>query len=101
MNKVYLSLLLLVLAIGESGAMTLFKNKNRINVGIGFTLYMITSLGLVYLVQHRGLAIGHALFDVSSIIIATVIGIYYFKEEIDYKKAFGIALAIISVGLLA
>ena len=99
-NKVALSLFLLVLASLETGAMTLFKNRNQTLVIIGFISYMAVTLGLVYLVRNHGLAAGHALFDVSSIIIATFVGLFVLGEPANAKKIAGLVLAIISVYLL-
>ena len=99
-NKVALSLFLLVLASLETGAMALFKNRSHTLVAIGFVSYMAVTLGLVYLVRNYGLAAGHALFDVSSIIIATLTGLFILGEPANAKKIAGLILAIISVYLL-
>ena len=99
-NKLALSLFLLVLASLETGAMALFKNRNQTLVIIGFVSYMAVTLGLVYLVRNYGLASGHALFDVSSIILATLVGLFVLGEPANTKKITGLVLAIISVYLL-
>ena len=99
-NKIALSLFLLVLASLETGAMVLFKNRSHTLVAAGIIAYMVITLGLVYLVRNYGLAAGHALFDVSSIIIATLVGLFVLGEHAGTKKITGLVLAIISVYLL-
>lgn len=99
-NNLALSLFLLVLASLETGAMALFKNRSQTLVIIGFISYMAVTLGLVYLVRNHGLAVGHALFDVSSIIIATLVGLFILGEPANTKKIVGLIFAIISVYLL-
>lgn len=99
-SKVALSLFLLVLASLETSAMALFKNRSHTLVAIGFVSYMAVTLGLVYLVRNYGLAAGHALFDVSSIIIATLVGLFLLGEPANAKKIAGLVLAIVSVYLL-
>lgn len=99
-NKIAFSLFLLVLASLETGAMALFKNRNQTLVIIGFVSFMAVTLGLVYLVRNYGLAVGHALFDVSSIIIATLVGLFVLGEPANTKKIVGLILAIFSVYLL-
>ena len=99
-NKMSLSIILLVLAFAETGAMALFKSPSTGIVVIGFVCYMAVTMGLVYLVRHYGLATGHALFDVSSIIIATMVGLFVLGESASPKKIAGLVLAIVSVYLL-
>ena len=99
-NKIVFFLFLLVLASAEAGSMALFKSPNTLYVVLGFVFYMIVTLGLVYLVRTRGLAVGHALYDVSSIIIATLVGLFVLGETVDIKKQLGLFLAIVSVVLL-
>ena len=99
-NKIALSLFLLVLASLETGAMVLFKNRSHTLVAVGIIAYMVITLGLVYLVRNHGLAAGHALFDVSSIIIATLTGLFILGEPANAKKIAGLVLAVISVYLL-
>lgn len=99
-NKLMLPVFLVVLASIETAAMTLFNSSNNIIIATGFVFYIIITFGLVYLVRYKGLAAGHALFDVSSIIIATLVGLIILKEEVTPKKIAGLILAIISVYLL-
>ena len=99
-NKIAFSLFLLLLASAETGAMSLFKNANYNWVIAGFIAYMGVTMALVYLVRTRGLGIGHALFDVSSIIIATLVGLFVLGEPTTTKQKIGLMLAIVSVILL-
>lgn len=99
-NKIYFSIFLILLAIIETTGMSLFKQTNIGYVVLGLILYITVSLGLVYLVKTRGLAVGHALYDMSTIIVATLVGLFFFKESVNTKKAIGLILAIISVILL-
>lgn len=99
-NKIIFFFFLMLLALFEAGSMALFKNRNINLVIMGFMLYMIVTLALVYLVRTRGLAVGHALYDVSSIIIATLIGLFVLGEPTTTKQKIGLVLAIASVILL-
>ena len=99
-NKLMLSVFLIVLASIETVAMTLFNSSNNIIIAVGFLFYLIITFGLVYLVRYKGLASGHAIFDLSSIIIASLVGLFILKEEVNAKKIAGLILAVISVYLL-
>lgn len=99
-SKLGTTFFLLCMAMGETISLILLKNKQISYNIIGFIGFICVTMGLVYLVRNKGLAVGHGIFDVSSIIFATLFGIFYLKEKTNLKTNIGLILAIISVFLL-
>ena len=96
----YLYLLVLVLIILESLAMSTIEysanNRNSYFI-IGILLYIIIGLILYKILIHRDLAVTNALWNVSTIILVSLISIFYFKERIDIYGKIGILFAILSI----
>lgn len=96
----YLYLLVIVLIILESIAMSTieYSANNRNNYYIlGLVLYVIIGLILYKILVYRDLAVTNALWNVSTIILVSLISIFYFKEKIDIYGKIGILFAILSI----
>jgi len=91
---------IVLMIVLETLGLLLLKSYNKIYIGIGVILFAFVALGFNYLIKEKGLSLGHALFDVITVIIISSIGILYFKEELTHKKLLGLLLAIISVYLI-
>jgi multidrug transporter EmrE-like cation transporter len=89
-----------IMILLEATSLSLFKSDNNLYIVIGVILYAVVGFGFNFVIKERGLAIGHALFDIITVILISGIGILYFKEELSYKKKIGLLLAIISVYLI-
>lgn len=96
----YLYLLVIVLIILESIAMSTIEysanNRNNYFI-IGILLYIIIGLILYKILVYRDLAVTNALWNVSTIILVSLISIFYFKERIDIYGKIGILFAILSI----
>lgn len=96
----YLYLLVIVLIIFESLAMSTieYSANNRNNYYIlGIILYIVIGVILYKILIHRDLAVTNALWNVSTIILVSLISIFYFKEKIDIYGKIGILFAILSI----
>lgn len=96
----YLYLLVIVLIIIESLAMSTIEysanNKNNYFI-LGILLYIIIGVILYKILIYRDLAVTNALWNVSTIILVSLISIFYFKEKIDIYGKIGILFAILSI----
>lgn len=63
--------------------------------------YIVANSFWLYAIKHgSGLARGATIFSVSTAIIATVVGIYFYKEHLGDAQLAGIFLGIISLVLI-
>ena len=67
---------------------------------LGFALYASTAFGWVFVMSHLKLATISVLYSVSMILLLTTVGVFFFRESLNYTEMFGIALAIVSLVLL-
>lgn len=96
----YLYLLVLILIILEAIAMSTIEysanNRNYYFI-FGIFLYIIIGLILYKILVYRDLAVTNALWNVSTIILVTFIGVFYFGEKLDNYGKLGILFAILSI----
>lgn len=67
----------------------------------GWLIYGTTALGWVWAMRHLKLATLGAVFSVSMVLLMAVLGFLVFKETLSKLELIGIALALISVVMLA
>lgn len=67
----------------------------------GCLLYGVTALGWAWTMRHLKLATLGALFSVSMVLLMALLGFLVFRETLSKLEIIGIALAMISVALLA
>lgn len=67
---------------------------------LGFALYASTAFGWVFVMKHLKLATISVLYSVSLVLLLTAIGVFVFRESLNYFEVIGIALAVISLVLL-
>lgn len=67
----------------------------------GFLIYASTAFGWFYVMKHVKLSSLGAIYAVSTILLLVAVGVFYFHEKINLYEIIGIALALISVVLLA
>ena len=67
---------------------------------IGWLFYA----GVLYLLYrayfYTGLAIANGLWSAATIIMTTLVGVFYYKEDLNFYEYFGIVLVIIGILLL-
>ena len=67
---------------------------------LGFAVYASTALGWVYVMRHLKLATIGVVYSISMILLLTVVGVVGFRERLNVYEITGIALAVVSLGLL-
>ncbi|HEY6154871.1 MAG TPA: hypothetical protein VIW07_14120 [Candidatus Udaeobacter sp.] len=67
---------------------------------LGFVLYASTAFGWVFVMKHLKLATISVIYSVSLVLLLTGIGVFVFRESLNYFEVIGIALAVISLVLL-
>ena len=78
---------------------------HRFAIGIGMIVPMVLyslQMPLFYLgLQHTSMAILNISWNLASNILVTLVGIFYFREQITHMKTAAILLALSSLGLFA
>ena len=96
----YLYLLIIVLIILEAFAMSTIEhsanNQNHYFI-LGIFLYMLVGFLLYKILIYRNLATTNALWNVTSIVLVSFIGVFYFGEPLDNYSKIGIVFAILSI----
>lgn len=64
-------------------------------------LYGATPLVFLYALRYEGIAIMNAFWDVISSVFIAILGVYFFKEELNEKKRIGILVSIVALFLLS
>jgi drug/metabolite transporter (DMT)-like permease len=67
----------------------------------GALIYGLTAFGWFFVMRDLKLATAGVLYSLSTVIFLTIVSLVYFKEDINAMETAGIALAIISLILLA
>ena len=92
-------LLIAAIVLLEAGVIS-FAKKGKSSWWYFIPLYAIVGVGLGLIIEEKGLAAGHALFDLYGIVVVTLIATFYLNEEISNKRKLGLLLALISIYLL-
>lgn len=77
-----------------------FAKKGKSSWWYFLPLYAIVGVGLGLIIEEKGLASGHALFDLYGVVIVTLIATFYLNEELSKKKILGLLLAVMAIYLL-
>jgi small multidrug resistance pump len=96
-------LLLIMLVIIEAVAMSSIEYgaNNKYNIFmVGILLYPLVGYILYLLLIDGDLAITNAKWNILSIILVTIIGIFIFKEKVSIYGKCGLVLAILSIFLM-
>jgi small multidrug resistance pump len=67
---------------------------------IGFVVYAITAFGWFFAMKNVKLATLGVFYAISTIIFLLIVGVFYFKESLNYYEIIGIIMAIVSLILL-
>lgn len=68
---------------------------------IGFLTYSATVFIWVYLMKYMKLSTIAVIYSISTIILLTLLGVFFFDESLNHYEVFGIILAVISVIMLS
>ena len=100
MHKKTMWSFIITLAIIETLAMSTIEysanNKNNYYL-FGILLYGIVAYILYRILVSSKLAITNALWNATTVILVTLVGVFYFKEELNKYECIGIFFAILAV----
>lgn len=68
---------------------------------IGMIIYALTALGWFYVMKHIKLSTLGIFYSVTTVILLALVGVIFFKENLNIYEIVGIALGIISIIILA
>jgi multidrug transporter EmrE-like cation transporter len=70
-------------------------------VPIAMLIYSFQPYIFLLALQHESMTVMNILWDVISDILVTVVGLFYFKEQISSMKQVGLAFAFIAIMLMS
>lgn len=101
-----LFLLLIFLAVAFEAAADIFFKKWSMEsrtalMVIGMVLYAIGTFIWAYSLKYEFLSKAISVFTIVNLIVIILVGVFFFKEELTTLNIIGIALGVVSVGLLS
>ena len=92
--------LILLIAILETIGMSIIEDsankKNRYFV-VGLVFYMIVAIILYHILKVGNLSITNALWNATTVILVTLVGVFYFKEKLTKYQYIGLLFAIFAI----
>lgn len=67
---------------------------------LGFVIYGLTAFGWFFVMKNIKLSTLGVFYALSTIIFLIIVGVFYFKEPLNYYEILGIIFAIVSIILL-
>ena len=67
----------------------------------GMSVYALSAFGWFYAMKHVNLSSLGFIYSISTALMLTLIGIFYFKEAFGTREVIGMVLSIVSLTLLA
>lgn len=92
--------LIITIAVLETIGMSIIEdsaNKRNMYFIIGLGFYMIVGIILYHILKEGNLAITNALWNATTVILVTLVGIFYFKEKFTKYQYIGLAFAILAI----
>ena len=68
---------------------------------LGAFIYGITAIGWFFMMRETKLSTIGTIYSITTVVLLTLVGIFYFKERISIMEIIGIGLAIISFVILS
>lgn len=100
MHKETLWSFILLIAILETIGMSIIEdsaNKKNNYFIIGLVFYMIVGIVLYNILKVGNLAITNALWNATTVILVTLVGVFYFKEKLSNYQYIGLLFAIFAI----
>jgi len=105
MNPILLIIILSVVGvIGDTFLKTAGAGEKYIDIKwfiIGLVVYASTAFGWFYVMKHIKLSSLGVVYSVSTILLLTLVGVFYFHEKLNITEMIGIGTAILSIILLS
>ena len=92
--------LILFIAILETIGMSIIEdsaNKKNNYFIVGLIFYMIVGIVLYHVLKVGDLAITNALWNATTVILVSLVGIFYFKEKFSKYQYIGLIFAILAI----
>ncbi len=102
--KIIFFVLIGVAVILEIVADILFKNwsvsNKNILLIIGLVIYFVGTVFWAFSLRHEYLSKAIAIFTILNLVVISLVGVLYFKEDLSTTNKIGITLGVVSVILL-
>ncbi len=69
--------------------------------GVGIFVYALTAVGWFYAFKHMKLAMVGVIYSLTTIVLLTLLGTFYFGERLTLVEGAGLAFAVIALLMLA
>jgi small multidrug resistance pump len=73
----------------------------RIWFTTGFIVYSSTAFGWVYVMRHLNFATIGVVYSVATVLLLTLVGVFFLNERLRWQEVVGIGMAIVSISLLS
>ena len=100
MNSGNIWFFILVIAVLETIAMGIIEdsaNKRNKYFLIGVIIYTLVAYVLYEILKTTNVAITNALWNATTVILVSCMGIFYFKEEFTIYQYIGLAFAVLAI----
>lgn len=102
--KIIFFVLIGVAVILEIIADIMFKSwsasNNNIVLVIGLAIFLVGTVFWAFSLRHEYLSKAIAIFTILNLVVISLVGVLYFKENLSTTNKIGIALGVVSVILL-
>jgi undecaprenyl phosphate-alpha-L-ara4N flippase subunit ArnF len=68
---------------------------------IGMLIYALTAVGWFYAMKHLKLGTLGVFYSLTTVILLVLVGVFFFKEQLNIYEIVGIVLGVISILILA
>ena len=92
--------LFVVIAVLETIAMGIIEdsaNKNNNYYFLGILIYTLVAYTLYQILKTTNVAITNALWNATTVILVTLMGIFYFEEKFTFYQYIGLGFAILAI----
>jgi len=92
--------MILLIAILETAAMGIIEdsaNKHNNYFIVGVVIYSIVAYVLYTILKSGNVAITNALWNATTVVFVTLMGVFYFNESFTYYQYIGLAFAILAI----
>jgi len=92
--------LILVIAVLETIAMGIIEdsaNKHNSYYLIGIVIYTLVAYTLYQILKSGNVAITNALWNATTVILVSLMGIFYFEEKFTFYQYIGLGFAVLAI----
>lgn len=92
--------LILVIAVLETIAMGIIEdsaNKNNMYYLLGIVIYTLVAYTLYHILKNGNVAITNALWNATTVILVSLMGVFYFEEKFTIYQYIGLGFAVLAI----